>query len=274
MSDVPLPRPLVGQILDRLELDGPPPATAEGLDRLYRAWCRRVPFDNLRKRIALIRDAPGPLPGGDPVDFFTAWLEHGTGGTCWPTSNALHALLTACGFAARRASASMREIGIPNHGTVIVRIDGRDAIVDSSMLFEAAVPIAPGEVYERDDPLNPVRSEPADGAWRVTFAPPMTPGTMTFRTLEEPVSHVFYLERYEASRELGPFNAALYARANRDGAVVTFIGPERFEKRAGGIRSETVAPEALAQALGDEFGYSAAILDEFLQCEAAARAAT
>ena len=43
-----------------------------------------------------------PLPGTHAIDFFEQWLDHGTGGTCWSSSNALYMLLTALGFTARR----------------------------------------------------------------------------------------------------------------------------------------------------------------------------
>jgi len=42
-----------------------------------------VPFDNVRKLIHVKSGKAGPLPGGTAEDFFTAWLRHGTGGTCW-----------------------------------------------------------------------------------------------------------------------------------------------------------------------------------------------
>ena len=42
--------------------------------------------------------APPPLPGTQAADFFEHWLAHGTGGTCWSSSNALYMLVTALGF--------------------------------------------------------------------------------------------------------------------------------------------------------------------------------
>jgi N-hydroxyarylamine O-acetyltransferase len=119
------------QVLERLGLGEAPPPSLEGLNRLYRAWCRSVPFDNVRKRIALETNEPAPLPGAHAEDFLGAWLRHGTGGTCWPSSNGLFAVVRACGFDARRISASMWDQGEPNHGSVLVRIEGEDYVTDS-----------------------------------------------------------------------------------------------------------------------------------------------
>jgi len=52
-----------------------------GLADLYGAWCRRVPFDNIRKLIHVRADNPAALPGDAPNAFFEAWLAHGTGAT-------------------------------------------------------------------------------------------------------------------------------------------------------------------------------------------------
>lgn len=90
---------------------------ADGLRRIYQAWCRSVPFDNVRKLIVLHGDPGAPLPGMDAEEFFTAWLQHGCGGTCWPSATALHALLAAVGFDPRLVAASMGDAGVPMHGT-------------------------------------------------------------------------------------------------------------------------------------------------------------
>ena len=48
--------------------------------------------------IALRSPGVQTMPGLPALDFFTAWLADGCGGTCWPTSNALWALLVDLGF--------------------------------------------------------------------------------------------------------------------------------------------------------------------------------
>jgi N-hydroxyarylamine O-acetyltransferase len=262
------------KVLERLGFSGRPAVTFGGLDALYRMWCRGVPFDNVRKRIALASGDRAPLPGGTAEDFFASWLAHGTGGTCWPTSNALYVLLVWCGFAARRISASMHEEGSPNHGSVVVRVDGEDFLVDSSMLTDRVIPLRPGERFEVSDPVHPIVAEPVEELasdivssrpsrlaprprpWRIWFGYTMSPSTMPCRLLEDPVDHAFYLERYEISRQLSPFNVALYARRNLEGGLVSFLGRTRFFKSASGIEARELQDDELERALVEELGLS------------------
>ena len=267
MSD-PLKPETAERVLQRLGLGAPPPRTRAGLDDLYRAWCRSVPFDNVRKRIALLEEDPAPLPGGRAEDFHANLLEHGAGGTCWPSSNGLFTLLESCGFDARRISASMQDLGKPNHGSVAVRIEREDFMADTSMLTDAVFPIRRGEALEIENALHPVSLEPVDRTLRVHWALPMAHGTIPCRLLEDPVGHAFYLERYEITRAPGksPFNQALYARKNFDGAVLAYLGNTRFWKRTDGIESDELGPDALAQSLCDELGLSEAIVDRLRRC--------
>ena len=137
---------LTEAVLGKLGLPDRPRTDRTGLDRVYGAWCRRVPFDNLVKRIHLASGSAAPFPNGPPEVFFASWLAHGTGGTCWPSTGGLHALLVSLGFDARRGSAAMFDNlsgPIHTHGTTLVRIDGIDHWVDSSMLTDVALPLAP-----------------------------------------------------------------------------------------------------------------------------------
>jgi N-hydroxyarylamine O-acetyltransferase len=68
---------LVERVFAKLGFAAAPKPDRAGLDALYAAWCWSVPFDNLRKRIALAGGSPDPLPGGLPDDFLAAFLEHG-----------------------------------------------------------------------------------------------------------------------------------------------------------------------------------------------------
>ena len=147
------------QVLDRLGLPGPPRTDLEGLAALYGAWCARVPFDNVRKMIALRSRPDGPLPGLGAQDFFEQWMAHGAGGTCWPTSNALFELARALGFEARRVAGSMRDLGVVNHASVKVRADGREWLVDSSQLTNVPLPLD-DQVFVHDDPVFPAEVEP------------------------------------------------------------------------------------------------------------------
>lgn len=253
---------LTRRILERFGFAGPPRRTLGGLNELYRAWCRHVPFDNVRKRIALASGNDGPLPGTDAADFFASWLQDGTGGTCWPTSNALCVLLQSCGFEARRISGSMRDLGAANHGSVIVRLEGRDFLVDSSMLTESVLPLRRAERAEIVDPVHPAVVEPVEDSWRIWFAFPMSSDTMPCRLLDDPVDHAYFCERYELSRQVSPFNNVLYARLNRESALVCFVGRSRFVKTARGVTHTELGARQLAESLRQELGFSAAVVRE------------
>lgn len=99
---------MVESVLERLGFDSAPSIDAEGLTAMYRGWCRSVPFDNTLKLIALHGPGDGPLPGMDAEGFFRSFLRHGTGGTCWPTTNAIDALARACGFRSRLVAGGHR----------------------------------------------------------------------------------------------------------------------------------------------------------------------
>jgi len=53
-----LSRDLLEQVLSRLGLSDRPALTLDGLQTLYAAWCRKVPFDNVRKLIHLHDHTP------------------------------------------------------------------------------------------------------------------------------------------------------------------------------------------------------------------------
>ena len=249
------------RVLERLGVSNPS-RDLNGLERLYRAWCRGVPFDNVRKRLALREGTPEPLPGGTAEDFFASWLAHGTGGTCWPTSNALYVLLRDCGFAARRISACMRGTDVHNHGSIIVRLDGDDYLVDSSILCESVLPLRPAKRLELDDAVHPIVVEPVDGSFCIWWGFSMSTETLPCRLLSDPVDHRFYLERYEVSRQMSPFNDMLYARRNFDGRLISYVGNTRFEKTPAGVTARELGQAELAESLVAELGLSPAIVRE------------
>ena len=127
---------LVEEVLARLAVERPAPDLA-GLRSVYASWCRSVPFDNTLKLIHTVEGLSGPLPGSTAESFFGKWLEHGTGGTCWAGNGGLYELLAELGFVVERALATMLprpDLQGPNHGSVIVTIDGSRYIADASIL--------------------------------------------------------------------------------------------------------------------------------------------
>jgi arylamine N-acetyltransferase len=217
--------------------------------------------------IALRTGASGLLPGTHADDFLESWLAHGTGGTCWPSSNALFALLHAAGFHARRVAASMRDLGVVSHGSVKVRVDGRDWLVDSSMLVNTPLPLGDG-VFVGDDPVWPVDVEATNGTHVVWWQAPPSPAYLPCRLLMDPAPFQEYLDGYERSRERSPFNQRLYARRNRPGELVMLIGRTRFSRRKAGVTSRDLTAHELRQAMREEIGLSEALVDRWVACGA------
>jgi hypothetical protein len=254
---------LLTRVLTKLGLSGPIPVDLDGLRQVYAAWCTHVPFDNIRKMISLNEGPGATLAGLDPADFFENWLMNGSGGTCWPSSNALFTLLKSLGFDARRVAGSMFELPQVNHGTIKVTLDGEDWLVDSSMLTYEPF-LLTDRVYVKEGPANHVEVEPEDG-FHVVWAdfPPM-PEFIPCRLRLDPVDDAFYHERYESfSREESPFNQKLYfRRGGVDGAPVLF-GNAKFTRTPDGFDIREFDRDGLCDYLVNEEGLSAELVAEW-----------
>lgn len=238
------------RVLDRLGFVASPLLTVDGLNALYSAWGRFVPFDNVHKRIALARGAP--LPCRTPREFFAGYLAHGTGATCWPSSAAFHALLRACGFEASRVAGRM----VPglDHGSVLVRLAGAEYLVDTLMASDVALPLT-REATAAGVGASRVRAEPHGASWRVWWLHPARDEERYFEVKELEVSFARVLEYYESSRSNSPFNARLFARKNIAGRVVCIAQGARHVRDVAGITSRPLAPGDTARVLIEEFGF-------------------
>jgi len=147
---------------------------------------------------------------------------------------------------------------IHTHGTVIVRVDGADHWVDSSMLTERVFPLLPGDQTHLDA-VHAVRVEPVDPLWRVWWTHPFLDEMLGCLLLDDDVTAEHYLARYEWSRGMSPFNTAVYATRNLGGARVTVAFGQRFERRADGVTSAPLGDDR-TRILVEEFGYSEAIV--------------
>jgi N-hydroxyarylamine O-acetyltransferase len=247
---------------------GAPSVDDVGLRRIYAAWCAHVPFDNLQKR-AWLAERRGPMPGDDARAFFESFLVHDTGGTCWGSSGALHALLRAIGFDARRAVGTMMLGEEPdparrlNHGTVIVSIGGARWLLDTHILTGAPlrIPEHDGETTSVDG-VAAARAErsPRFDCVRVHFDPNNGRRPMSCLIERDEVDDAFCTERHRASESSGPFNGAAYVRRHRRGALVTIALGSRTERDASGARSSPIADRRARDAHLAELGYSAEIV--------------
>lgn len=256
---------LTAKVLDRLECDTPPP-TLEGLFALYGAWCRKVPFDNVRKLIHVRRGDPGRLPGDTPEDFFADWLAHGCGGTCWSANGALHALLQALGFTAERAVATMLVAPDipPNHGSVLVTTGGDRWIVDASILHGEPLAMRPGQASSIDHPGWGVNGSWVDGQFRVrwrnflTGGEPMDCGFNHFGASAEEFS-----QRHETTRPWSPFNYGVSLNLIRgDGRIGVAMGSLYSLDETGAVTQRQAAHDERKRFLVEDVGMSEELIDQ------------
>jgi N-hydroxyarylamine O-acetyltransferase len=254
-------------VLNRLGFDHRPDADMEGLRDVYAAWCLSVPFDNLAKLIALRAPRGAPLPGMDAGEFFGRWLEHGIGGTCWTTSNALCELLLELGFDARRVAGSMGDTGYLGHASVKVRIGGDDWLTDSSMLTDVPLPLT-DKLFTYEGPAFRAEVEAVSGTHIVWADLPPSSSLVPCRLLVDQATHATYCQRYEASRTRSPFNERLFATRNLDGQRLVLTANTRIVKTAAGVQTRSLSRSKVCESLRDEFGVSAAFLDRWIACGA------
>ena len=220
MAIKPLTSTAVDQVVERLGFAERPAADIAGLHAVYSAWCRRVPFDNLRKLVALHFDMP-ELPGIHPDDFFAAWQLIGAGATCWGSNNAIHALLVGLGFDARLHAASMFD-GDVNHATTIVVLGGEEWMVDTALHGDVPVPIrsAPHGIGHAGF-VTPVRSD--DRGW-LFDCHTVEPGVLIPCRIHQEMDHDFTLVAYEKSRGWSPFNDVITVGINDEDHIWSLRG--------------------------------------------------
>lgn len=251
---------LLERTLAKLGVPERPEPDAAGLARLHEAFASRVPFDNVRKRIHLANGEAGPLPGDDPTSFLEDWLRDGTGGTCWAIAGALHALLASLGFRAARALSTML-VGSsdlpPNHGTVVVELDGERWLADPVLKPAAPLRLDPRGPTAVDHPARGARAVPGEGTWTVTWWPLHVPDSLDCRLGRIGASAQEFRSLHEATRGWSPFNFELYVRVVRGDATGGLCFGRRARLDGTGARtSEPVGEAERRRYLVDEVGMS------------------
>jgi len=141
-------------------LGTPLPSTFDEVVSLYRAWCARLPFDNVAKSIALL-DGTTP-PGADAVEVIERWMETGIGSTCWGHCTAFAGMLGVAGIDSRVAVDRMvRDDDVVDfHSFVVADIDGSPWAFDHIHVTERPLRLEAGEAatfgayaagFRRDD---------------------------------------------------------------------------------------------------------------------------
>jgi hypothetical protein len=248
---------VLARITNRLGIPRDVPNNREGLALVYGAWSRTVPFDNIWKMISL-RAGDQRLMGHDAMEFFENFLAHGSSGTCWPSSNALFALLTSLGFDARRVAGAMFNMPVINHGSVKVRLDEADWLADSSML--SGVPLPLTETVFVSDAVVGVEVESVGDSHFIWADFPPLPEFVPCSLRLDPVDGAFYQERYETSREMSPFNERLYLRKVTAEGLMVILGHTRFLRTTDGLDVQELSREGLCAALHQDGGISEALI--------------
>lgn len=234
---------LVDRVLEQFGLSERPDSDLAGLHALYGAWCRNVPFDNIRKLIAVRAGDPGPLPGDDPVEFLEQWLVHRVGGTCWAGNGALQALLGALGFEAHRGVATMLVAPDipPNHGTVVVDLPEGRFVVDASIMHQQPLAVRAGESSHVEHPAWGVSGRWLDHRFAINWRPMMREDRIDCRLDQWPVDAARFRDQHEQTRGWSPFNFELVFNLVRgDGR----IGVGNGLARSIAAEAETATPLA------------------------------
>jgi arylamine N-acetyltransferase len=260
---------LVERVLTKLGLRQRPDLDLAGLNTLYAAFSAKVPFDNVQKRIWFASPQTTPLPGGDPSEFFNNWLQHGTGGTCWPLNGAMYALSHALGFDARRIVGSVIVEGYPrgaNHGSVLVTLDGINYLVDAWMASFEVLPLISGKLSSTGHGIHDITAMPTESSFEIISYPGFDrEHPLPFRNEPEydPVDHAFFLTRYDRTKTVGFFNDAIFICRHFPESIITMGRKSKFRVAADGAITKTEPTEVQRKAsLVEEFGLSGEIVEK------------
>ena len=249
---------LVEQVLQKMGFSRRPNTDFDGLSAVYGRWCRKVPFDNMQKRLFYTGIGKGPVPGHNSTDFFQKWLTYGTGGTCWANSHAMHDLLVALGFDVVRCAGTMLSspdaVG-PTHGTVMATLDNRRYLVDGSMLTEKPVPVEEGVTLEPRHPAERIRVEHRESCWQVFWHSAHRPDGIWCRIERIDVPMADFNQYHERTRTFSRFNSSLYVRLNHPSNTTTIVFGERVVIGSDEhLSRNTLSDQERTQSLVEDFG--------------------
>ncbi len=259
---------LTERILEKLGVARIPSLDLPGLNNLFTCYCKNVPNDNLQKRIWLAGNRSGSVTGGRPEAFFENWLAHGTGGTCFPLNGGLAALLLSIGFDAKRASGSVVQEGLArggNHGTVIVRISGKDYLADAQMCSMKVLPLHRDRPSKTDTGIHEISAWPIEGGLEVRWFTGLSREVPTaFRLEDESVTHQAFLSAYERSVSVegySPFNRELFICRHFEQRILALRRTKRYDVDASGRLAKTeLGSNEKKRVLVEELGISAEIV--------------
>lgn len=226
---------LAERVLEKLGINHFPEVSETDLANIYQAWCRRVPFDNIRKRILSNYNEAKNLPGYTPSDFFSNWLDYGTGGTCWAGHGALYALLSHLGFPVQFGISTMLSPYLqlkesPGHGTVVVNFRDNPLIVDATMLHGQPLPV---KEWSSQHPVWGTRVHYNEGHWCINWRPLGRP-RIDCRLLDTNAPGAEFPRRHELSRNNSRFDGATLIRIAGADSITGIVKGEKVIRSADG----------------------------------------
>lgn len=262
-------RDLAVRMLGRLGLEASLEASEANLERIYLAWSRHVPFDNLLRRVSLQESGGRNLPRLDPWIFIEWFLRCGAGGTCTSSSGALLEILRWIGYEVAPVTAviSREPAARPaNHVAVGVRLGGGEKfLLDTMILCERPIPLHL-DSWTSGSALHPVSVAVRDGTSTVSWVLPYARRQRSAWIRNLQATHAECDAIYQQTRMDGPFNEAVFARKNGVNEIVCVARDRLYRVDArGSVRS--IELKDRTSTLIEEFGYDAALVESLPEDE-------
>jgi N-hydroxyarylamine O-acetyltransferase len=152
------------RLLARIGLSAPPPADADGLRAVHRAYVASVPYEDLAVQLG----ETAPL---DPEGLAARVLHGGRGGYCFEANTVLFTLLETLGFAVERRQAivgprdSYGDGAPTNHMALIVDVPGERFLADAGLGEGFIDPLPLREGRHAAGPLHWTIERDGDGWW-------------------------------------------------------------------------------------------------------------
>jgi N-hydroxyarylamine O-acetyltransferase len=272
MSMPPLAQPAVSEaVLEaaivRLDLAWPVPHTLEGLQGVYRAWCRGIGCDSVGLALRSVPSSLDDTVGFPAENYFRRWLAFGVGDLCFANAEALVTLLRHLKYRAVRVIGSMG----PNarHGSVVVTLDGESYLVDPTFLAEQPLLLRNGErTTAGEGPLRIWANGDGTVKWplpqgRIEVVFKIEEVGCDFRTFQEHEEEVLpgaVHPRSRMSRLARMYKDRLFIRRNVDGGTRTYDNGKVVVKTGRHLQVRKVHREEFARLLTSEFGIAAEIV--------------
>lgn len=258
MNSNQLDQSIVARVLAKLNLNSEIKNNEESLKLLYSAWCQGIPFDNFWKRLQLSGKSFSEKDQMNPNHFFEIWLDHGVGGTCWTSTKAMGALLNHLGFNVRFITGSMGDMGMPNHGSLIVTFEnGKEFIIDTSILNNHPIDISGQGIKDSVHPVQLVNDEKKT---MLVFEHVTKREIMPCSINLDGISEDEISEHYGVSVQMSLFNDCVYIRKNTIEGVLSIVGNTFSNKLSKTIEKKELTKKEISEVLINTMGFSKEIV--------------